>query len=110
MLVTVLAAQSVPTNVAPHLLAQLPAVTDAAQRAAIKPIGPKKIILVGDSTTQAGSGWGGVFCADHVTSFLACVNLGRGGRGTFDYRGAKLWDLALGEMRVPGYTSVYVLI
>ena len=90
--------------------AVLPAVADAAVRAAIKPIKPKKIILVGDSTTQVGSGWGGSFCANHVTSFVACVDLARGGRGTFDYRAEGSWDLAVNEARVPGYSQVYILI
>ncbi len=90
--------------------AVLPAVADAAARAAIKPIKPKKIILVGDSTTQVGSGWGGAFCANHVTSFIACVNLARGGRGTFDYRAEGSWDLAMNEAKTPGYTATYVLI
>ncbi len=103
-------AQIAPTIVTPDLPARSAAVTDAVQRAAVKPIAAKKIILVGDSTTQVGSGWGGAFCAEHVTSFLSCLNLARGGRGTFDYRAEKSWELALGEMRVPGYRSVYVLI
>jgi lysophospholipase L1-like esterase len=103
-------AQITPTIIPPQLPTQPAAMTDAAQRAAIKPIAPKKIILVGDSTTQVGSGWGGAFCADHVTSFVACIDLARGGRGTFDYRAEHSWDLALGEMHVPGYTQVYVLI
>ena len=90
--------------------AQPPAVTDAAVRAAIKQIKPRKIVLVGDSTTQVGSGWGGAFCADHVTSFVACVNLARGGRGTFDYRAEGSWQVALNEMKAPGFAPVYVLI
>ena len=105
-----LAQQGVTYIPAPPPPAVLPAITDAAQRAAIKPIKPKKIILVGDSTTQVGSGWGGSFCANHVTSFIACVDLARGGRGTFDYRAEGSWDLALGEARVPGYSQVYILI
>ena len=44
------------------------------------------IVLVGDSTTAVGSGWGGSFCAKHVTSNVACVNLGRGGRSSRTYR------------------------
>ena len=103
-------AQTVTYIPAPPPPAVLPAVADAAQRAAIKPIKPKKIILVGDSTTQVGSGWGGSFCANHVTSFIACVDLARGGRGTFDYRAEGSWDLALGEARAPGYAQVYILI
>lgn len=89
---------------------QRPAVTDAAKRAAIKRIQPDKIILVGDSTTQVGSGWGGAFCDNHVTSYLSCLNLARGGRGTYDYRAEGSWDLALSEMKVPGYAHVYALI
>jgi lysophospholipase L1-like esterase len=99
-----------PTIVPPVKPAEVPAITDAVQRAAIKKIMPKKIILVGDSTTQVGSGWGGSFCANHLTSFVSCVNLARGGRGTFDYRAEGSWDIAMGEMKTPGYTQVYVLI
>jgi lysophospholipase L1-like esterase len=84
-----------------------PSITD---RPTPKPIQPKKIILVGDSTTQVGSGWGGSFCAYHVTSFVACINLGRGGRSTYSYRAEGSWDVALGEMKAGGYTGVYVLI
>jgi lysophospholipase L1-like esterase len=110
VLLALLAAPSAPTIISPRFAAQPPAITDAAQRAAIEQIAPKKIILVGNSTTQVGSGWGGAFCADHVTSVVACVNLARGGRSTFDYRAERSWHVALGEMRVPDYTSVYVLI
>lgn len=76
----------------------------------VKRIAPSKIILVGDSTTQVGSGWGGSFCALHVTSFAACVNLGRGGRSTKSYRAEGSWDVALSEMKTPGYAHVWVLI
>ncbi len=107
---TPLLAQTVTILPAAPPAAQPPAVTDAAQRAAIKRINPKKIILVGDSTTQVGSGWGGSFCANHLTSFVACVNLARGGRGTFDYRAEGSWDVAMAEAKTPGYSQVYVLI
>ena len=90
--------------------AEPPAVTDAAIRAAAKKIVAKKIILVGDSTTQVGSGWGGAFCANHVVSFVSCINLARGGRGTFDYRAEGSWDIALSEMKTTGYAKIYVLI
>lgn len=89
---------------------QLPAETDAAVRAATKKIHVKKIVLIGDSTTQVGSGWGGAFCANHVTSFTACVNLGRGGRSSFSYRAEGSWDVALSEMKTPGFDKIYVLI
>src|SRR6187402_1654499 len=47
-----------------------------------KPIRASKIVLIGDSTTAVQGGWGGAFCADHVVSFAACVNLARGGRSS----------------------------
>ncbi len=76
----------------------------------IQPISASKIILVGDSTTAVIGGWGPSFCADHVTSFAACVNLARGGRSSSSYRVEGSWDLALGEMSTPGYVRTYVLI
>ncbi|RYY28288.1 MAG: rhamnogalacturonan acetylesterase [Sphingomonadales bacterium] len=74
------------------------------------PIKPSKIILVGDSTTQVLSGWGGSFCARHLTSSAACVNLARGGRSTYSYIAEGSWALALGEMKTPGYVKTWVLI
>jgi lysophospholipase L1-like esterase len=74
------------------------------------PIHASKIILVGDSTMQVHSGWGGSFCAHHVTSFAACVNLARGGRSTKSYRAEGSWDLALAEMKAPGFVVTWVLI
>jgi len=84
--------------------------TAAQDRPPAVPIKASKIILVGDSTTQVLSGWGGSFCATHVTSFAACVNLARGGRSTYSYRAEGSWDLALAEMKTPGFVKTYVLI
>jgi lysophospholipase L1-like esterase len=75
-----------------------------------KPIRATKIILVGDSTTAIHSGWGGSFCAHHVTSFAACVNLARGGRSTLSYRAEGSWKLALAEARAPGFIDTWILI
>jgi len=86
------------------------AVTDAAARAATKPIRAKKIILVGDSTMQVHSGWGGAFCADHLVSGVACIDLARGGRSSFSYRAEGSWDIARAEMKSGRYQQVYVLI
>jgi len=77
---------------------------------AVTPIRAAKIILVGDSTTAVQSGWGGAFCAEHVTSFAACVNLARGGRSSGSYIAEGSWDLALAEMRAPGFVNTWVLI
>lgn len=76
----------------------------------VQPINAIKVILVGDSTVQAGSGWGGAFCGHHLTSFAACVNLGRGGRSSSSYTAEGSWQLALNEMATPGFTATYVLI
>ena len=75
-------------------------VSDAAARANRPKISVKKIILVGDSTMQVNSGWGGAFCARHVASTVTCVDLGRGGRSTLSYRAEGSWDIALAEARL----------
>jgi lysophospholipase L1-like esterase len=87
-----------------------PGVMPIDQRPPAKPIVASKIIIVGDSTMQVGSGWGGSFCNTHVTSFAACVNLARGGRSSYSYRAEGSWDLALAEMRTPGFVHTWVLI
>ena len=74
------------------------------------PFKATKIVLVGDSTTAVNSGWGGAFCGKRVTSVVACVNLGRGGRGTKTYRAEGSWALALGEMKSGPFAETYVLI
>ena len=65
------------------------------ERPAATPIRASKIVLVGDSTTAVQGGWGPSFCANHVTSFVACVNLARGGRSSHSYRAEGSWDIAL---------------
>ena len=84
-----------------------PAVLD---RPAPTPIRASKIVLVGDSTTAVQGGWGPAFCARHVTSFLTCTNLARGGRSTYNYRAEGSWALAGAEMRTPGYATTWVLV
>ena len=84
-----------------------PAVLD---RPAPTPIQASKIVLVGDSTTAVQGGWGPAFCARHVTSFLTCTNLARGGRSTYNYRAEGSWALAQAEMRTPGYARTWVLV
>ncbi|MDC7682128.1 rhamnogalacturonan acetylesterase [Asticcacaulis sp. BYS171W] len=85
-------------------------VSDAAARRKTGKVTLRKIILVGDSTVQVNSGWGGAFCAHHVTTYVACVNMGRGGRSTLSYRTEGSWDYALNEAKVPGYSQVFILI
>ena len=74
------------------------------------PFTATKIVLVGDSTTAVNSGWGGAFCATRVSSNVACVNLGRGGRSTRTYRAEGSWTLALGEIKGGPFAETYVLI
>lgn len=90
---------------APAALAQ-----QVRERTDAAPIEPYKVILVGDSTMAVGSGWASIFCARHVKSSIACLNLGRGGRSTRSYRQEGSWPVALAEAKVPGYKATYVLI
>ena len=83
---------------------------EPAAEGAAKPIHASKIILVGDSTVAVHGGWGSSFCAEHVTSFVACVNLARGGRSTANYIAEGSWELALAEARTPGFVSTWILI
>jgi lysophospholipase L1-like esterase len=83
---------------------------DYAARSETKTISAKKIILVGDSTTAVLGGWGPSFCGHHLSSFVACINLARGGRSTFNYRAEGSWDIALAEMKTGGFKETYVLI
>jgi len=69
-----------------------------------------KIVLVGDSTTAVQGGWGPSFCAKHVTSFAACINLARGGRSSGNYRTEGSWALALDEIKSGGFNDTYVLV
>lgn len=69
-----------------------------------------KIVLVGDSTTAVQGGWGPAFCGWHITSFAACVNLGRGGRSSGNYRTEGSWALAMDEIKSGGFIDTYVLI
>ncbi len=80
------------------------------ERTDAKKFTPYKIILVGDSTMAPQSGWASAFCAYHIKSSMACLNLARGGRSTRSYRAEGSWDIALDEMKVPGYRAIYVLI
>ncbi|MFM6933622.1 MAG: rhamnogalacturonan acetylesterase [Novosphingobium sp.] len=100
MIAVALLAAAAPAAPAPETIR-----TEVAQ-----PISASKIILVGDSTTAVGSGWGSAFCAERVTQGLACLNLARGGRSTSSYRAEGSWALALGEARVPGYRRTVILI
>lgn len=92
------------------LMAAQGSAQDRVERTDASPFSGYKIVLVGDSTMAPHSGWGSAFCALHVKSSVACVNLARGGRSTRSYRQEGSWDLALREAAVGGYKVRYVLI
>lgn len=87
-------------------------ITGLASDMAVAPTLPTltKIVLVGDSTVQVNSGWGGAFCASHVTTQVACIDLAKGGRSSGSYRAERWWDIAVAEMKSGGYAQTYVLI
>jgi len=87
-----------------------PALDKREKRTDAAPIDAFKVILVGDSTMAPGSGWASMFCAMHVKSSIACLNLGRGGRSTRSYRAEGSWTIALNEAKVAGYKKTWVLI
>ncbi|HEX8527371.1 MAG TPA: lysophospholipase, partial [Allosphingosinicella sp.] len=62
----------------PSAMAAQPAQPAAQQPVPpVQRIRPSKIILIGDSTAAVIGGWGPSFCAFHVTSAAACLNLAR---------------------------------
>lgn len=92
------------------MLAQAAPATSKPPRTDAPPIVADRIVLVGDSTMAPSSGWGSAFCATHVKSSVACLNLARGGRSSRSYRTEGSWDIVLSELAVKGYRSTYVLI
>lgn len=104
------AAEIKPTIVPPPRLDVPVSVSDAEARRKTRRVTLQKIILVGDSTVQVGSGWGRAFCAMHVAAFTPCIDMALGGRSTLSYRAEGSWDIALKEAQVPGFSRVYVLI
>jgi len=110
-----LAVRALPLLAATLLALPVPFAVAAQEAPAVPPefprdIRPYKIILVGDSTTAVIGGWGPSFCAQHVSSFAACLNLARGGRSSRTYMQERSWELALNEAKVPNYGRVWVLI
>jgi lysophospholipase L1-like esterase len=107
-------AQAVPTagpTIIPAPRLDVPvSVSDAKARRQTQPVTLRKIILVGDSTVQVGTGWGGAFCARHVAAFTSCIDMALGGRSTLSYRAEGSWGIALNEARTPGFHRVYMLI
>jgi lysophospholipase L1-like esterase len=109
-MITLAALAALPGAAFAQALEAQPSLEKREKRVDAPPITAYKIILVGDSTMAPGSGWASVFCAYHVKSNVACLNLGRGGRSTRSYRAEGSWDIAMGEARAAGYARKYVLI
>ena len=71
------------------------ALSDEAKRTvAILRGAPVRIVLVGDSTVNAGGGWGTAFCA-LLTAHVECLNAARNGRSSKSYYDEGLWKAAL---------------
>ncbi|MEA9845866.1 rhamnogalacturonan acetylesterase [Xanthomonas campestris] len=107
---TALSAQAAAGATGAAAASAVPASTVPVPATSTTPLTASKIVLVGDSTTAVHGGWGPSFCAQHVTSFLSCLNLVRGGRSTSNYRAEGSWEIALKELRSGGYRQVVVLI
>jgi len=58
--------------------------------------GPVKIVLVGDSTVNAGGGWGKGFCAI-MTQNVTCVNAALNGRSSKSFIDEGAWKKALDD-------------
>ena len=71
---------------------------------------PVRVILVGDSTMQAGGGYGAALCARFAPD-VTCINRGLGGRSTKSYRAEGAWDQVLNLVRNgEGFRRTYVFI
>jgi len=82
----------------------------AATSAAAETPKPIRVILVGDSTMTAKSGYGGELCKD-FTAQVTCINAARGGRSSKSYRVEGLWDQILTQLAdSKAYSKTYVLI
>ena len=80
------------------------------------PLLPVRIVLVGDSTQAHKSGYGDAFCAQFRPE-VTCINGGRGGRSTRNYRSDGIWDKdVMTELQKPNapdgtpYAKTYVLM
>lgn len=74
----------------------LPVANSNADEAAPNVLPPVKIVLVGDSTVAAKSGWGAAFGALFKPS-AQVVNLAQGGRSSKSYMDEGFWKTALAE-------------
>lgn len=71
---------------------------------------PVRLVLVGDSTLQPGTGYGKAF-SERLRPEASCLNLARGGRSSKSYRIEGAWDLALQAIAKPSEAlKTYVLI
>jgi lysophospholipase L1-like esterase len=71
---------------------------------------PVRIILVGDSTMAAKTGYGSGFCADVVPQ-VTCLNMAKGGRSSGSYRAEGSWAQVMDELsRHAEFQATYVLI
>lgn len=78
--------------------------------AAQTPLAPVRIILVGDSTMAAKSGYGPGFCADVVPA-VTCLDMAKGGRSSSSYRAEGSWNAVMDQLQHNSdFKATYVLI
>ena len=79
----------------------------AAEPAEAEPI---RVILVGDSTMAARTGYGDALCKRFRPN-VSCINVAKGGRSSGSFRAEGLWDQVMERLRTSGqYRATYVLI
>jgi lysophospholipase L1-like esterase len=71
---------------------------------------PMRVILVGDSTMQANTGYGEALCA-RFRPEVTCINVARGGRSTKTFRAEALWADVMATLSAKAaFSATYVLI
>ena len=68
--------------------------------------GPIRILLVGDSTTALGGGWGSAFCP-LLTAQVTCINHAANGRSSKSFYDEGRWKKALADVK-PGATYITI--
>jgi lysophospholipase L1-like esterase len=84
-----------------HLALMMMLLPGAGAQKTPQPVNPEvtdlrttRIVLVGDSTVNHSTGWGGGFC-DRLAGDVECFNSGRNGRSSKSYMDQGLWKRAL---------------
>ncbi|CAA7267025.1 unnamed protein product [Cyclocybe aegerita] len=81
-------------------------VLPSALALAVKAVPPTSFVLVGDSTTANGGGWGNGFCGSTITGNIAslapgtlCINTARNGTTTGTFVAEGFWDASVAAIK-----------